>query len=55
MTKEQDKAIDLLAEASTLLGWHIAFETDTEDVSYIIIAKPELLNELVKKIENKNA
>lgn len=51
MTNDDRKAIQLISEAATLLGWEITFDATSDDVSYIIIAKPNIIEKLIDKIE----
>lgn len=50
MTTEEQEAIGMIAQAASMLGWQISFPSE-EEVNYIIIAKPEVIDEVIKKIE----
>jgi len=49
MTPEETKAIALISEAAELLGWQIIFST--EDIKYIIIAHPEVADQITTSLE----
>ncbi len=46
MTPEEDRAIELIAEAAKTLGWSIALHADQDDVQAITIGKASYIAEL---------
>jgi len=51
MTEEEIAAINAIAKAAETLGWQVIFNNNSEDVNYILIAAPEVADDLVDKLE----
>lgn len=51
MTNDEQEALTKIADAAELLGWQIAFPTG-EDVNYIILARPDVIDEVTARLED---
>lgn len=52
MTTEEQEAIAKICEAAELLGWQIAFPSHDEEIDYMIIAKPDVIDKITVRLED---
>lgn len=52
MTNNEQEAINKIAEAAELLGWQLAFPSTDEDISYVIIARSDVIEKVVSRLED---
>lgn len=52
MTNEEQEAIAKIAEAAELLGWQIAFPSGDEEINYIVLARPDVIDKVTARLED---
>lgn len=51
MNQTEQKAIEMIMQAAEMLGWQVAFDGQADEVSYMILGEPSVVDKIVEAIE----